>query len=291
MPALPGTKFYPLSAPFDPALFIRLAEKAANRLNSYLQALLSISLLPIYFGRTRLWKQPPVSHRGTSDFGPVQHWPPHFNTRAINQPFSITIVWGLWLSRVRGWQRWKTFSQYPKGSTVCVGNICEKCITFNIGGKKNVRNHHVKQTCTEPLWKRLGEVRMEINVPRHHRVGGLLNQLVLNSGAHAELLYLGFFFFYLKHLIPYFRLEFINHTKACYYKKNARTKLRLPVGEFPSWVSIWSGIITSAVVDGKILEKNQQICAKKGFISSLKTIITFAGQEAMRKIKNGNGHS
>lgn len=121
---------------------------------------------------------------------------PHFNTRAINQPFSITIVWGLWLSRVRGWQRWKTFSRCPRGSTVCVGNICENCITLNIRGKKNVRNHHVKQTYTEPLWKRLGEVRTEINVPRHHRVGGLLNQLVLNSGAHAELLYLGFFFLF-----------------------------------------------------------------------------------------------
>lgn len=69
--------------------------------------------------------------------------PPHFNTRAINQPFSITIVWGLRLSRVRGWQRWKTFSQHPRGCTGCVGNICENCITLNIRGEKNVRNHHI----------------------------------------------------------------------------------------------------------------------------------------------------
>lgn len=128
-------------------------------------------------------------------FGSVQTWSPISTPQRLASlslsPASGSCSrakWGRGKKGEDGWERWKTFSMYPKGTTIRVVNICENSVVSNIG-EKNVRNHNIKhiQTDTQPLWKTPGELRTEINVPRRHRVGGLLNQLVLNSGAHTEL--------------------------------------------------------------------------------------------------------
>lgn len=54
---LSGMYTYPRSGPFDPTLFIRLGETTANRLDSYLQAPLTL-LQPLYFRRTHPLKWP-----------------------------------------------------------------------------------------------------------------------------------------------------------------------------------------------------------------------------------------
>lgn len=128
----------PRSAPFDPTLFIRLDESTLNRLDSYPQAPLTIQL-PLYFRRTHPQKWPLATPESCPWFGLV----PHFNSRAISQPLSITGAGELQLSKVRkggkgedGWECWKTFLMYPRGSMACVVNTCEKKKQCCLGRQK-----------------------------------------------------------------------------------------------------------------------------------------------------------